>query len=160
MPSNINSVEFAFRKCGPLNPNVYNPFAPMIRKPKEFITSGLKYKIDTHAIINILKARFGNIIDKPLELIPKIYTLGLTSRQSARYFKALYQALPLLFKNTTVNNIDINYSFMYYKYYHLTDLSKVKPFNKRHFIKSCKDNTTPLNKLYEIEYYKFSRFDS
>jgi hypothetical protein len=150
MLDTITNTEFAFRKCGALASHVFNPFAPMIRKPKEFIKSGLKHKIDTHAVINILKAKFGNIIDCPIQLIPKVDTLHLTDRQKAHYFKALYQAIP---RTKT-------YSHMYTIYYKDTVISHIQSADKRKFIYSCMNNNTPLNKLYEKEYYKYSRYDS
>lgn len=143
-------TEFAFRRCGALASHVFNPFAPTIRRPKEFIKSGLKHKIDTHAVVNILKAKFGNIIDCPLQLIPKIYTLHLSDRQKAYYFKALYQAIPR----------DRTYSHMYNTYYKDTNIANIQPPDKRTFIYSCMNNNTSLNKLYEKEYYKYSRYDS
>lgn len=142
-------TEFAFRKCGALVSNVFNPFAPIIKKPKELITSGLRHRIDTHAVTNIIKAKFGSLIDCPLELIPKVHTLYLTDRQKAHYFKALYQACP-----------QITYADMYETYYRGTDIASITPPDRRNFIWSCENNATPLNKLYEREYFKFSRFDS
>lgn len=143
-------VEFAFRKCGPLNPNVSNPFAPIIRKPKQHITSGLRHKIDTHAVVNRLTLLFGNIIECPLELIPKLDTLLLTDRQKAHYFKALYQSLA----------VNKSYADMYNKYYKDSNCTSIKPYARRNFILSCKNNPTPLRNLYEREYCKYSRFDS
>jgi len=158
--SNKTQTEFAFRKCGPLAPNVFNPFAPLIKKPKELVTSGLRHKIDTHAVINILKSKFGSIIDCPLMLIPKIDTLNLTERQKAHYFKALYQSLPKIDRVDEEGQTELTYDHMYNKYYKDTNLDLVKPPDFRNFIYSCKDNKTPLKKLYEKEYFKFSRFDS
>lgn len=153
-------TEFAFRKCGPLNSHVFNPFAPLIRKPKELITSGLRHKIDTHAVVNILKAKFGNIIDWPLELIPKVYSLSLTDRQKAHYFKALYQVLPKVYKVDEEGTMDLSYGHMYEKYYKDVDIGAIKPPDRRNFIYSCENNNTPLKTLYEREYYKYSRFES
>lgn len=158
MPSTITETEFAFRKCGALASNVHNPFAPIIQKPKELITSGLRHKIDTHTIVNRIRAKFGDIIDCPLQLIPKMESLRLTERQKAHYFKALYQALPELYKRDK-DPTERTYAHMYDKYYKDVDISSVKP-DLRNFIYSCNHNSTYLKKLYEIEYFKFSRFDS
>ena len=152
VPKNYDfeSADFQFRKCGPLNCNVLNVWAPMITKPK-VLHKGIDKLVDNRVTMNKILTIINSDLDCPVEVVREIDRMtSLTEQRKALYYKSMYQSLSKTYK----------LGYMYDKYYADANLN-INQYTaiEKNFIRGCKDNnTTPLNDIYKREYLKNSKW--
>jgi len=149
---NFDDLDFQFRHCGPLNPNVGFPWNPMIHK----IVKKNHTDTDKHLMLNIIRkivAKTGNILGIPIEVIRKLETIQLTERQKALYFKSLYNLAPIY-----IYKINYTLGEMHNDYYSNVEVdTSGYTLAQKGFISRCIGSDIPIVKVYKMEYMKYSR---
>ena len=148
--SNYDTMDYQFKRCGMLNSNVYNTWAPLIIRPPNQV-SEIEKPIDTHVIMNQISKLIKSELDCPIEVVREMNKIPLlTEKRKALYYRAIYQNISRYYK----------LSYMYNKYYDGVELNTGQySAVEKNFIYSCKNNNkTPLNDIYKSEYFKSSKW--
>lgn len=143
---NFSALDCQFRHCGPLNPHVGDPWAPIIHR---HVPLGLPLEIrdqkKNRPVLRVILSLSKYGIACPIDLIRKINSMSITRYKKALYYKVLYQETPAIF---TLGQ-------MYTRYYlHRTIDTSLYSNIERKFVYKCNYSDIPCREMYKWEYLK------
>ena len=143
---NFSALDCQFRHCGPLNPHVGYPFAPIIQRPMPLgLPLEFRDQKKNAPVMRVIMRIINHGIDCPIEVIRMINYLHISQRKKALYYKVLYQETPSIH---TLGQMYTNY------YLHRDIPIHLYSNIERKFVYKCNYSDIPSRELYKWEYLK------